>query len=133
VNSTYICELTESMLADGFSEEEVARYAGLVERDSKRTELELGQRELAVQIEVKKLNRAIGRIKTREGPPLATVRHPLWNQMRCIMPTYIRRAPQRKSWRLCRKGGKRLDWRRSVPVESFWQSFSAMVTVAIFL
>jgi hypothetical protein len=63
IANTYIFELTESMLADGFSEGEVARYAELVERDSRCSELELDQRELAVQAELKKVARAIVRIK----------------------------------------------------------------------
>jgi hypothetical protein len=71
---TYVFELTESMLADGFSEDRVLRYAALVERDSKCTDLDLDQRELALQAELKRINRAIARIRDprRAAPRAAT-------------------------------------------------------------
>jgi hypothetical protein len=61
--NTYVFELTESMLADGFPEDEVAKYAELMERDSKGADRDLDQRELALQAELKKINHAIARIR----------------------------------------------------------------------
>jgi hypothetical protein len=67
--STYIFELTESLLADGFGEDEVVDYVAHVEHDSKCSDIDLDQRELALQAEVKRINRAIGRIKDPKPPP----------------------------------------------------------------
>jgi hypothetical protein len=66
--STYIFELTESLLADGFTEDEVVQYVALVEQDSKCSDIDLDQRELVIQAEVKKINRAIARIKDPKPP-----------------------------------------------------------------
>jgi hypothetical protein len=63
VSNTYLFELTESMLADRFSEDDVVRYVAWVESDSKLSDLELDQRELSVQAELKRINLAIKRIK----------------------------------------------------------------------
>jgi hypothetical protein len=63
VSNTYLFELTESMLADRFSEDDVVRYVALVESDSKLSDLELDQRELNVQAELKRISLAIKRIK----------------------------------------------------------------------
>jgi hypothetical protein len=67
-STLYIFELTESLLADGFSEDFVAEYVGRVESDAKLSEIDLDQRDLALQAEVKKINRAIARI-TNPKPP----------------------------------------------------------------
>lgn len=62
-SNTYLFELTESMIMDGFSEEEVSQYVKRVENDSKCTDLELDQHELLINAELKKINRNIRRIK----------------------------------------------------------------------
>ena len=66
--STYLFELTESMIVDGFTEEEVSNYVKLVEAESKCTDLELDQHEISVNSEIKKINRTIKRIKDPKGP-----------------------------------------------------------------
>ena len=66
--ATYIFELTEAMLADGFDEEEVSRYVEKVEAESKASEIELDQRELAIKTELKKITRAIELIKNPKAP-----------------------------------------------------------------
>ena len=66
--TTYVFELTEAMLADGFDEEEVVRYVEQVEAESKASEIELDQRELAVKADLKKISRAIERIKNPKAP-----------------------------------------------------------------
>jgi hypothetical protein len=68
-SNTYIFELTEALLADGFAEDVVVRYVEQVEADSKASDLELDQRELAIQAELKKINRAIARIKDPKPIP----------------------------------------------------------------
>ena len=62
-SNTYLFELTESMIMDGFSEDEVAQYVKRVENDSKCTDLELDQHEILLNAELKKINRNIRRIK----------------------------------------------------------------------
>lgn len=69
--NTYVFELTESMLIDGFDENEVVKYVELVETEAKSTSLDLDQREIQIQAELKKINRAIDRIrnpKVAESP-----------------------------------------------------------------
>lgn len=63
VTNTYLFELTESMIMDGFSESEVADYVKRVENDAKCTDLELDQHEISINAELKKINRTIRRIK----------------------------------------------------------------------
>jgi hypothetical protein len=67
--STYIFELTESLIADGFSEELVSQYVGQVESEAKQTDLDLDQRELVLQAELKRINRMIARIRDPKPPP----------------------------------------------------------------
>lgn len=62
-SNTYLFELTESMIMDGFSEDEVAQYVKRVENDAKCTDLELDQHEILINAELKKINRNIRRIK----------------------------------------------------------------------
>jgi hypothetical protein len=66
--TTYIFELTESLVADGFPEDVIAKYVSQIETDSRLSDLDLDQRELTLQAELKKINRAITRI-TDPKPP----------------------------------------------------------------